>query len=104
MRFHLPLLLLAPATFVNAALREFSWTLTWVDNYSFAAPPSINPTWYNPPPRRVIGVNYQWPIPTITADVGDVIRIHVYNMLDSNTDVRTFSSENLSYSYLNSLR
>lgn len=95
MRLQLLLSLLAPV-FVNAAVITLSWTLTWVDNYSFEAPPSINPTWYNPPPRRVIGVNYQWPIPTTTVNVGDVIRIYLYNMLDSNTAVRIFPVEALS--------
>lgn len=62
-------LLLAPLH-VLAATVTYDWELYWVTR---------NPD--NRQPRRVIGVNGQWPLPTIKCDVGDRVVINVKNSL-----------------------
>jgi iron transport multicopper oxidase len=57
----------------NAATVIFNWEITWV----WAAPDGFG--------RPVIGINNQWPCPTISVNVGDDIVINVNNQLGNET-------------------
>lgn len=56
-----------------AAVVEHHWDTTWV----WAAPDGFA--------RPVIGINGQWPCPTITANKGDQIVVHLTNKLGNQT-------------------
>ena len=61
------------ATVATAAVVEYDWDITWVN----AAPDGFS--------RPVIGVNNEWPCPTIRATKGDTIRVKMSNMLGNQT-------------------
>jgi iron transport multicopper oxidase len=52
---------------------EYNWSIDWVD----AAPDGFS--------RPVIGVNGKWPPPTVEADLGDTVVVHVHNNLKNET-------------------
>lgn len=52
----------------------YKWDVTWVNR---------NPDGLHE--RPVIGINYQWPVPTISANVGEQITIHLTNKLGNET-------------------
>ncbi|KUJ21486.1 multicopper oxidase [Mollisia scopiformis] len=56
-----------------AATVTYNWDINWVE----AAPDGFK--------RPVIGINGQWPCPTIEANLGDTIIVHVYNGLVNET-------------------
>ncbi|KAI9062216.1 multicopper oxidase [Trametes sanguinea] len=66
------LALLSAASPAFAAVREYWWNLTYVEN---AKPDGLQP-------RRVIGVNNTWPIPPIDVTTDDVFIVHALNSLD----------------------
>lgn len=61
--------------FLTAAkVVTYDWSLTWV--------------WANPDGRNarpVIGINNQWPCPTIHVDTGDEVVVHIHNDLGNET-------------------
>lgn len=57
-------------TAVIADVREYNFTVGWVDR---------NPDGFHE--RRVMGINGQWPIPTIFATVGDQVVVNLKNEL-----------------------
>ena len=63
---------LAYSLCVSAAV--YNWDVTWV---------SRNPDGLHQ--RPVIGINGQWPVPTITANVGEQITVHLTNKLGNET-------------------
>jgi iron transport multicopper oxidase len=65
--------LAALASLASAKLVELHWTVDWVT----AAPAGVS--------RAVIGINGQWPCPTITADKGDQIKVVLTNNLGNQT-------------------
>lgn len=65
--------LLSLATFAKAATVTHDFDITWV----WASPDGFG--------RPVVGINNQWPCPTITANVGDTIVINVNNKLGNQT-------------------
>jgi iron transport multicopper oxidase len=67
------LLLLAAATSVPAATITYNWNVGWVT----AAPDGFS--------RPVIGINGQWPLPTIEATVGDTVVVNLVNNLGNET-------------------
>ncbi|KAF1991284.1 multicopper oxidase [Aulographum hederae CBS 113979] len=67
------LVLLAAASSVIADTKTFNWDITWVN----AAPDGYT--------RPVIGVNNQWPCPTLEANVGDEIIVNVKNSLGNQS-------------------
>ncbi|PUU83652.1 Cupredoxin [Tuber borchii] len=74
----LPLtLLLLPATAVLAATVTYDFNITWT---------TANPDGLFP--RRTIGINGKWPIPTIEVNKGDRLIVNMYNGLgDQNTSL-----------------
>ncbi|KAE9369327.1 multicopper oxidase [Stipitochalara longipes BDJ] len=58
---------------ITAATITFNWSITWVE----AAPDGFQ--------RPVIGINGQWPCPTIEAKLGDTIVVNVWNLLGNET-------------------
>ncbi len=58
----------------HAAVREYNFTIGWLTR---------NPDGLQD--RPVIGINDQWPIPHITADVGDRIVVNVKNNLGNQS-------------------
>ena len=58
----------------NAATVTYDFNATWV----IANPDGLQP-------RPVMGINGQWPVPTITADVGDRIVVNLNNQLGNAT-------------------
>ena len=65
--------LLLPFYFVNADTRTYNFTIEWVR----ASPDGFE--------RPVIGINGQWPIPPITATVGDRVIVNVLNQLGNQS-------------------
>ncbi len=63
--------LLLPSTY--AATLTFNWNVGWV---------SVSPDGFR---RPAIGINGQWPCPTITATLGDTIIVNVVNNLGNET-------------------
>lgn len=61
------------ADLVRCATVTYNWDVTWV--------------WANPDgfARPVIGINNEWPCPTIEATVGDTVVINVNNKLGNQT-------------------
>lgn len=59
---------------VVADIREYNFTVGWVNR---------NPDGLQE--RRVIGINGQWPVPTIFATVGDQVVVNVQNNLGDRT-------------------
>ncbi|KAJ3268355.1 ferroxidase fet3 [Terramyces sp. JEL0728] len=59
----------------EAARVVYDWKITYVDN--------MNPDGLFP--RRVIGVNGQWPIPAMNVTMGDTLVVNVQNALDVPT-------------------
>ncbi|KAI9893282.1 MAG: hypothetical protein M1814_000411 [Vezdaea aestivalis] len=68
--------LLAPTGL--AATRNYDFNVEWVT----ASPDGFA--------RPVMGINGQWPIPTITADVGDIVIVDVHNKLGNQTTALHF--------------
>lgn len=66
--------LLALAQMAAAATVTYNWDITWVN-----ANPDGATT------RPVIGINGQWPCPTINVDVGDRLVVNVNNKLGNET-------------------
>ena len=57
-----------------AKVVTYDWSLTWV--------------WTNPDgrlARPVVGINNQWPCPTINVDKGDEVVVHIHNNLGNET-------------------
>ena len=52
----------------------YNWDVTWVNR---------NPDGLHQ--RPVIGINYQWPVPEIRANVGEQITVHLTNRLGNET-------------------
>tara|TARA_R110002060_G_scaffold39094_7_gene50310 strand:+ start:332 stop:679 length:348 start_codon:yes stop_codon:yes gene_type:complete len=68
--------ILSLVTFAFAKTVTYTWSIGWVT----AAPDGFT--------RQVIGINGQFPLPTIEGDVGDRIVISVYNALgDESTSI-----------------
>lgn len=65
--------LLALASLARAATVTYNWDITWVN----AAPDGVS--------RPVVGINGQWPCPTIEATVGDTIVVNMNNKLGNET-------------------
>ncbi|KAK1749961.1 putative iron transport multicopper oxidase FET3 [Echria macrotheca] len=65
--------LLSLASLTRAATVTYNFDVTWV----WAAPDGFG--------RPVIGINNQWPCPTIEANVGDTIVVNVNNKLGNQT-------------------
>jgi iron transport multicopper oxidase len=65
-----PIALLFFATVTQAATRTYDFNITWTT----ANPDGVFE-------RSVIGINNQWPIPTLRADVGDQLVVNVFNGL-----------------------
>lgn len=63
---------LANGLCVSAAV--YNWDVTWVNR---------NPDGLHE--RPVIGLNNQWPLPAITANVGEQITVHLTNQLGNET-------------------
>ena len=69
-----PLSLLAVA---NAATVTFNWNVTWVN----ANPDGLFT-------RRTMGINGQWPCPTVNVTMGDNVIVNLYNDLgDQSTSL-----------------
>ncbi|KKA30055.1 hypothetical protein TD95_003583, partial [Thielaviopsis punctulata] len=56
-----------------AKVLQYDWDITWVDR----APHGVH--------RPVIGVNGEWPNPTIRGNVGDTVVVNVFNALGNQT-------------------
>ena len=67
-------LLLAAPVFVSAAIVTYDFNITWVNR---------NPD--NAFERPVIGINGQWPLPMITATLGDRVVVNVQNQLGNQS-------------------
>ncbi|KAK0720635.1 Cupredoxin [Lasiosphaeris hirsuta] len=65
--------LLSLATAARAATVTYNFTATWV----WAAPDGVG--------RPLVGINGQWPCPTIEANVGDTVVVHLSNELGNQT-------------------
>lgn len=61
------------AALADAATVSYDWHVTWVN----AAPDGFA--------RPVIGINGQWPCPTIEASVGDTVVVRLTNNLGNQT-------------------
>lgn len=68
------ILLPALGALTNAATVTYDFNITWV---------TANPDGLQP--RPVMGINSQWPIPGIKADVGDRVVVNVVNQLGNAT-------------------
>ena len=66
--------LLYAATFTHAAIVTYDFNITWV---------TANPD--GAFPRPTIGINGQWPLPHITATVGDRVVVNVLNQLGNQS-------------------
>ena len=64
----------ALSAFSKATTVTYDFNITWV---------TANPD--GAFPRPVIGINGQWPIPSITANVGDQVIVNVHNQLGNQT-------------------
>ncbi len=58
---------------VSAKLRTFNWNIGWVT----ASPDGLA--------RPLVGINGQWPNPSIAVNVGDTVKINVYNGLGNES-------------------
>ena len=67
-------LLLAASVFASAATVTYDFNITWVNR---------NPD--NAFERPVIGINGQWPLPIMTATVGDRVVVNVQNHLGNQS-------------------
>ena len=63
---------LANGLCVSAAV--YNWDVTWVNR---------NPDGLHA--RPVIGINNQWPLPALTANVGEQVTVHLTNQLGNET-------------------
>jgi iron transport multicopper oxidase len=54
-------------------LRTYNWNIEWVN----AAPDGYE--------RAFVGINGQWPLPVLSANIGDTIKIDIYNGLGNET-------------------
>lgn len=61
------------SSLARAATVTYDWDVTWV----WAAPDGVG--------RPVIGINNQWPCPTLEATVGDTVVINLHNKLGNQT-------------------
>ncbi|MCJ1386547.1 hypothetical protein MMC17_009673 [Xylographa soralifera] len=68
------LILLVSAKLVFAATVTYNWDITWV---------SVNPDSRHV--RPAIGINGQWPCPTLNANVGDTVVVNVNNQLGNQS-------------------
>ena len=68
------LFLLCLGLLTRAATVTYDFTVSWV---------TANPDGMQP--RPVMGINGQWPIPQITANVGDRVIVKVHNQLGNAT-------------------
>ena len=68
------ILLLGLSTLAHAATITYDFNITWV---------TANPDGRFP--RPTIGINGQWPLPYITATVGDRVSVNVLNLLGNQT-------------------
>ncbi|CAF9922616.1 MAG: hypothetical protein ALECFALPRED_002131, partial [Alectoria fallacina] len=68
------LLLAALAQVMCVSSAVYNWDVTWVNR---------NPDGLHA--RPVIGINNQWPLPAITANVGEQITVHLTNQLGNET-------------------
>jgi iron transport multicopper oxidase len=68
--FFAPISLLLLATFSHAATVTYDFNVSWI---------TANPD--GAFTRSVMGINNQWPIPTIRANVGDQLVVNVFNGL-----------------------
>ncbi|KAF9155690.1 hypothetical protein BG015_008921 [Linnemannia schmuckeri] len=71
-------LLALAATAAQAAVVTYNWNITYVN----ANPDGLHE-------RRVIGVNGQFPIPTINVTLGDTLVINVINQIDQPTSLHS---------------
>lgn len=74
MMFPKSLLLAALAQVMCVSSAVYNWDVTWVNR---------NPDGLHA--RPVIGINNQWPLPAITANVGEQITVHLTNQLGNET-------------------
>ena len=59
---------------LGASAAIYNWEVTWVNR---------NPDGLQE--RPVIGINYQWPVPAVTASVGEQITVYLTNQLGNET-------------------
>jgi iron transport multicopper oxidase len=64
---------LALAGVANAEVKEYNWDVTW----SWGAPDGVG--------RPLVGINNQWPLPTIRVQKDDIVRVHLTNKLGNQT-------------------
>ncbi|ORY04981.1 hypothetical protein K493DRAFT_333685 [Basidiobolus meristosporus CBS 931.73] len=69
--------LLSTGSLVLAIDRVLYWDITYIDN--------VDPVGGHP--RRVLGVNGQFPVPELEASVGDTLTINVHNSLDKGSSL-----------------
>lgn len=72
----MPTLFLLVLGFVHLVLSKtvtYNWDITWVT----ASPDGF--------PRPVVGINGQWPCPTLDVTLGDRVIVHVNNQLGNQT-------------------
>jgi iron transport multicopper oxidase len=60
--------------FASAATLTYNWDITWVE---------ANPD--NRLKRPVVGINKQWPCPTISGNIGDTVVVTINNKLGNET-------------------
>lgn len=72
-------LLLALTTYVEAATVTYNWNISWV---------TANPD--NAFDRPTIGINGQWPPPTLYATVNDTVIVNVINQLGNQSTTLHF--------------
>jgi iron transport multicopper oxidase len=59
---------------VSAATLTYDWEITWVE---------VNPD--NRLTRPAVGINNQWPCPSISGNIGDTVVVTVHNGLGNET-------------------
>ena len=69
-----PSLLVSLSYGLGVSAAVYNWDVTWVNR---------NPDGLHE--RPVIGINNQWPVPAITASVGEQITVHLTNQLGNET-------------------
>ena len=74
MKLPAPSLLVSLSYGLGVSAAVYNWDVTWVNR---------NPDGLQE--RPVIGINYQWPVPAITASVGEQITMHLTNQLGNET-------------------
>ena len=74
MMLTIPSLLVSLGYGLSVSAAVYNWDITWVNR---------NPDGLHE--RPVIGINNQWPVPAITASVGEQITIYMTNQLGNET-------------------